>query len=107
MIFIVQDRQEDPMHYIGSFTLPEAAADLIRDLEEQDQEDREYEPDRYSISRKEICFSDHSISCGNCTNCICMLEHPERDCPAAKKERSKAADRQETANDRTAAPICS
>lgn len=92
MIFIIQDKNEDPIQYIASFTTSLAAEDLLKELEAQDREDGSYEPDKYRIRRAGICWNDYSKECGNCTNSICMLERPEKDCPLVKKKAAMAAD---------------
>ena len=85
MLFTLQDKYEDPLRYIGSFTTRAAAEDMLRELEEQDRRDNVYENDKYIITRRGICYNSFSKKCGYCTNCICMLTHPDIDCPLVKQ----------------------
>lgn len=92
MLFTVQDKREDPLHYVASFTTKPAAQKLISELEDQDRKDGVYVPDNYIIKRRGLCYSDLSRTCGNCTNCICMLDDPAKDCPKVLKRADAAAD---------------
>lgn len=92
MIWILQDKKEDPLRYIGSFTARKAAEEMLQELEDQDRRDGIYEPDQYALVRRGICYSQESKTCGNCTNCICMLENPSEDCPKVKEKKKKEAE---------------
>ena len=96
MVFIVQDKQEDPLTYIGSLTVLAAAEDLVRALEDQDREDGCYEPGRYIVRKAGLCYSDESKTCGYAHNCICMLEKPDIDCPKAKRRAVQLAENPQT-----------
>ena len=97
MIYIIQDKYEDPNKYIASFTTQAAAEVLLRELEEQDKADNCWEADKYRISRHGICYNDFSKECGHCTNCICMLENPDIDCPLVYLRESGQAAGQDAA----------
>lgn len=90
-MYIIQDKKEDRLKYVASFTTRAAAEAVVRDLEDQDKRDGIYEPDQYVVNRRGICYNDTSKTCGHCTNCICMLEHPDLDCPLVKKRAALAA----------------
>ncbi|MBQ9031843.1 MAG: hypothetical protein IJ106_10385 [Parasporobacterium sp.] len=92
MIFTVQDKYEEKTKYICSFTTKASAEQMVRDLEDQDRADNAYEPDKYIVMRRGLCYSDYGMSCGYNRNCICMLDEPYENCPARKKKAAGSAD---------------
>lgn len=85
MIFTVQDREEDKLKYIATVTSRLAAEDLVKMLHEQDAADGCLDPDRYLIKKRGLCYSETSKTCGMCTNCVCMADDWETQCPAKIK----------------------
>ena len=84
MIYTVQDRYEGRSSYIASATTRQMAEALAEEFEIQDREMNQYEPDRYIIKKRGLCYADASHTCGHVNNCICMLEEPYTQCPARK-----------------------
>lgn len=96
-VYIVQDKYEDPLEYVSSHPTAAMAFGAAWQYEEFDREDGVYEHDKYTVSQHEYCFHTFSEECGHCTKCVCMLEHPDRDCPLIRQQEGK--------NDRTTAGI--
>lgn len=88
-VFIIQDKYEDPMHYISSHPDKAQALKHKWDYEEFDMEDNVYEKDKYTISERKYCFSDYSEKCGLCRKGICMLENPKKDCEIVRRYADK------------------
>lgn len=84
-VLIIQDNQEPINQYVASRPTPKEAEMLVKELEEFDRESGEYVPNRYEIKRRGYCYNDYAEKCGQCTNGICMLEHPDIDCPLVRK----------------------
>ena len=91
MMYLVQDVNESQKTYIASFTTQAAAEEFKSDLIRQDKDCGTFKPGRYKVTRHGICYNDYSAKCGFCTNCICMLEHPDADCPLVKKRAAAMA----------------
>ena len=85
MIYTVQDRYEGRSSYIASAPTRQMAKALAEEFEIQDREMNQYEPARYIIKKRELCYADASRTCGHANNCICMLEEPYTQCPARKE----------------------
>lgn len=85
-VFIIQDKYEPEDRYIASRPTLEEARMLAEEFEEFDREAGEYEPDRYRIKDRGYCYNDYSEKCGFCKTGICLLEHPDADCPLVRKK---------------------
>ena len=85
MVWIVQDKDEGEFDYIVSCTSEEDAWEQVRFLEAVDREEGTYQKDRYQVSEHGFCCNDFSEKCGYCRSCICMLVHPDADCPLVKQ----------------------
>ena len=86
--FIIQDTYLDKMDYVASRGSFEDALRETWILEEIDRSDGVFDPDKYVISSREYCYSEHSKKCGNCNHGICMLERPAVECPVIKKKQA-------------------
>lgn len=86
MIYTIQDKEEGWLDYVATATTTQAADSLVKELEDQDREMDQYDPDRYIIKKRGLCYADASHTCGYVNNCICMLEEPYTQCPARKRK---------------------
>ena len=89
-VYIIQEKYMDPLVYIVSAGSMRDAVRLRLELEDIDRMDNAWEPDKYRISKREYCYSDYSMKCGACHKGICMLENPDKDCPARKQKLKEA-----------------
>ena len=80
-MFLVQDKYEDPEKFIAEFTALSRAEDFVRELEEQDKDDNVYEEDKYTISKRLLCYRPVARKCGHNNKSICMLPDPHTQCP--------------------------
>lgn len=93
MVFTVQDRDMDRLRYISTLSSRLAAEDLVKELLEQDAQDGDLDENRYVITERGYCYADISNRCGWNTNCICMADDWETQCPARIRTGGKFADK--------------
>ena len=91
-VFVIQDKREDRKYYMASRSKKDDAEQLIKELEEFDQEEGLFLPGQYMISEREYCFHEFANHCGFCTFGICMLEAPEDNCLLMKVLKGKQND---------------
>lgn len=84
-LYTIQDTEEDPLKYISSVTTIQAANDLLQELYRQDEEEGCLDRMRYKVKRRAHCFADISATCGWNTNCVCMSDDMDNECPAKKR----------------------
>ena len=84
MVFVIQERSEDPKRYVATRPTKEEAESLVKDIESFDMELDEYVPHRYVISKHGYCYNQFAAVCGWCTNGICMMMAPDINCSLAR-----------------------